>query len=82
MVTMGVEGLLIQVATGIVASATVGGLRAFFSQQVDVVNRAVESTCSRFREVEGTEKALHKWILTDAFVGLFERVESGEPRLR
>ena len=71
MVTMGIEPLLVQVATGIVASAGTGGFRAFFSQRVDVLERAVQATCSRFPDVEGTETALHKWTSTEAFTDFF-----------
>ena len=78
MVTIGLEALLIQVATGIAASAVTGGLRSFFTQRVDVLQRAIQATGSRFPEVEGTETSLHKWTLTEDFIGFLERVGAGE----
>ena len=70
--------LLVQVGTGIAASAVTGGLRAFFTQRVDALKRAIQATCSRFPEIEGVETALDKWTSAEAFIDFFERVEAGE----
>ena len=76
--TMGLEQLVVQVATGIVASAATGGLRAFFTQREDVLKRAIQVTCRRFPQVEGTETALQQWASTGAFLDFIERVEAGK----
>ena len=76
--TMEIVPLLVQVGTGIAASAATGGLRAFLTQRVDVLERAIQATCSRFPEIEGAETALHQWTSAEAFVDFFERVEAGE----
>ena len=64
---MEIVPLLVQVGTGIAASAATGGLRAFFTQRVDVLERAIQATCSRFPEIEGAETALHQWTSAEAF---------------
>ena len=70
--------LLAEIATGITTSITASELRQFFAKRSDVVDRAIQATCSRFPEYEGAEVSLQRWTSTETFSEFFSRVNSGE----
>ena len=70
--------LVAELTTSLAVSTAAGGIRAYFAQRADVVNRAIQATSSRFGEIEGTETALLRWTSTEAFAGLFESVHAGD----
>ena len=68
------EGIFISIASHVASK----GLEAFLKSDSNVVQRAIESASRRFPEIEGAEASLKRWISTDSFANLLDRVHAGE----
>ena len=53
-------------------------IRSFLSQGNDLVERAINATCSHISDIEGARTNLQKWTSCEAFSTFFERVHAGE----
>ena len=62
-----IVALLLGVASSITKDVAVASLRAFFTQETDLVQGVIRATCSRFPEVEGADAALREWTSGEAF---------------